>query len=797
MKNNNGSLLATLFLVTIMGFIYFTMMPQWVSGPTDLKEFSTPKALEHIQKIAQKPHYIGTKSHDEVADYLKLELEKLGLQPQIQEGTTLTEWGNLVKSKNIIAQINGSDTSKALLLLSHYDSAPHSFSRGASDDASGVATILEGLRAFLHSKATHKNDIIILFSDAEELGLNGAALFVTQHQWAKEVGLAINFEARGTSGPSYMLMEVNQGNAAMVEGFTKANPKYPVSNSLMYSIYKMLPNDTDLTVFREQGKIQGFNFAFIDNHFNYHTWQDSYANVNPKTVAHQGSYLMPLLGHFSNADLTNLDSTQDDVYFNTPFYFVSYPFSWAVPMVVGALLLFFFLIVIGIGKKILLGKEIAKGFMYLFGALITSGLCNYFGWELLQKIYPQYADILHGFTYNGHYYLVAFAFLNLAIAFLFYGNEKTVTVNLNQTIAPIFVWILINFGIAFYLPGASFFIIPVYFGLLMLAYFIITQQTNLAFNLILSIPALVIFVPFIIQFPIGLGLKMLAGSAVLTILVFGLLLPIFGSFYKKTLWASTMLLLSMVFFGIAHYHASYENNKAKPNSLVYFLNADKNTAVWTTYDKNLDEWTKVYLGENPKNADALNRNGLFSKYNSAFTFMAKAPLKNIAKPSIVFLKDSIVGNQRLLKIRISPNRKVNRYDIFADESMAIYNLKANHVKSISQNEALYKRTSKRVLSYYVVNNELLELEFSINSKSVFNMDLMESSFDLMNNPLFTMVKRNSRMMPTPFVLNDAVVIQQKIKPSEQKLTPKTRTAFPIFDVNKDSVSKSTDTIKSF
>lgn len=797
MKNNNGSLLATLFLVAIMGFIYFTMMPQWVSGSSDLNEFSTSKALEHIQKIAQKPHYVGTKNHDEVADYLMLELEKLGLQPLMQQGTTLTEWGNLVKSKNIIARIKGSDTSKALLLLSHYDSAPHSFSRGASDDASGVATILEGLRAFLHSKATHKNDIILLFSDAEELGLNGAALFVTQHQWAKEVGLAINFEARGTSGPSYMLMEVNQGNAAMVAGFTKANPKYPVSNSLMYSIYKMLPNDTDLTVFREQGKIQGFNFAFIDNHFNYHTWQDSYKNVNPETIAHQGSYLMPLLGYFSNADLTNLDSTQDDVYFNTPFYFVSYPFSWAVPMVVGALLFFFFLIVIGIGKKILVGKEIAKGFLYLFGALITAGLCNYFGWQLLQKIYPQYGDILHGFTYNGHYYLAAFAFLNLAIAFLFYGNEKTVTVNFNQSIASLFVWILINFGIAFYLPGASFFVIPVCFGLLMLAYFIITQQTNLSLNLILSVPALVIFVPFIIQFPIGLGLKMLAGSAVLTILVFGLLLPIIGSFYKKGLWASAMLLLSIVFFGIAHYHSTYENNKAKPNSLVYFLNADKNIAVWTTYDKNLDEWTKVYLGENPKNADALNRNGLFSKYNSAFTFMAKAPLKNIAKPTIVFLKDSVVGNQRFLKIRISPNRKVNRYDIFADEKMAIYNLKANHVKSISQNEALYKRTSKRVLSYYVVDNEPLELEFSINSKSVFNMDLMESSFDLMNNPLFTMVKRNSRMMPAPFVLNDAVVIQQKIKPSAQKLTPKASTAFPTFDVKKDSVSKSTDTIKSF
>jgi hypothetical protein len=27
--------------------------------------------------------------------------------------------------------------------------------------------------------------ILLFFSDAEELGLNGAALFVTQHKWAK------------------------------------------------------------------------------------------------------------------------------------------------------------------------------------------------------------------------------------------------------------------------------------------------------------------------------------------------------------------------------------------------------------------------------------------------------------------------------------------------------------------------------------------------------------------------------------------------------------------------------------
>lgn len=795
MKKNNASLLATLFLAGILGVIYYTMMPQWISNSTVLSEFSTPKALEHIRNIAQKPHFVGTKNHEVVADYLIQELKKLKLNPQIQEGTTLTEWGNLVKSKNIIARIDGTNSSKALLLLSHYDSAPHSFSYGASDDASGVATILEGLRAFLHQKTPHKNDIVILFSDAEELGLNGAALFVTQHQWAKEIGLAINFEARGTSGPSYMLMEVNDGNAALVEDFTKANPKYPVSNSLMYSIYKMLPNDTDLTVFREQGKIQGFNFAFIDNHFNYHTKQDNYAHVNPTTIAHQGSYLMPLLGYFSNADLQHLDSTQDDVYFNTPFYFISYPFAWIMKMAIGALVFFLLLLVIGIGKKILLGSEIFKGFLYLFGALITVGLCNYFGWQLLLKSYPQYQDILQGFTYNGHYYLAAFAFLNLAIAFVFYGNAKSVTVNLNQTIAPIFLWILINFGIAFYLPGAGFFVIPVYFGLLMLAYFIVTQQTNIVVNLILSIPACIIFVPFIVQFPIGLGLKMLAGSAVLTLLTFTLLLPVFGSFTKKRIWVSIFLVLSLVFFVIAHFNSDYEAGKAKPNSLVYFLDADKKQGVWATYDRNLDQWTKNYLGENPQKADTIGKNNLFSKYNSAFTFTAKAPLKNLAEPTISFLRDSVAGNQRYLKIRIAPNRKVNRYDIFADKKMNIYNLKANHTTLIGQKGSLHQRTTKRVLSYYVIDNEPLELEFSIASKSVLDMDLLESSFDLMNNPLFTMIQRNSAMMPTPFILTDAVMIQKKIKPSEKIVLAETQMIVPIFEVKNDSIVQTVDTIK--
>jgi Zn-dependent M28 family amino/carboxypeptidase len=289
MKKGFSSLFYILFILIVLGILYFTMMPQWTSNDAvPLSEFSTNRAFTQVEAISKQPHYVGSTNHEKVAEYLQQELHKLGLETSIQEGYTLTDWGNLVKSKNILARIKGTQNTKALLLLTHYDSAPHSSSRGASDAGSGVATILESVRAFLYAKTPHKNDVIILFSDAEELGLNGAALFVTEHQWAKEIGLVLNFEARGSSGPSYMLMETNGGNAGLVKEFAAAGAPMPVTNSLMYSIYKMLPNDTDLTVFREKGNIQGYNFAFIDDHYNYHTAQDDSSHLNKNTLAHLG-----------------------------------------------------------------------------------------------------------------------------------------------------------------------------------------------------------------------------------------------------------------------------------------------------------------------------------------------------------------------------------------------------------------------------------------------------------------------------------------------------------------------------
>lgn len=766
MRKNYAPIYSLLVLVVLLFGVFYFMMPQsYDETEAPLSGFSTKRALETVKQISKKPHFVGSKNHEVVADYIQKELENLGLETSVQQGFTMTEKGTLVQSKNIIAKIKGSKNSKTLLLLSHYDSAPHSYSKGASDDASGVATILESVRAFLHTKTPHKNDITILFTDAEELGLNGAALFVTQHKLAKEVGLVLNFEARGSSGPSYMLMETNEGNSKMVDAFKAGNADYPVSNSLMYSIYKMLPNDTDLTVFREQGKIQGFNFAFIDSHYNYHTAQDTYQNLDPKTLAHQGSYLFPLLNYFGNADLTDLNSKDDKIYFNVPFSFVSYPFAWIIPMLIVAFGLFFIFVFVGLGKRAMRLDEIIKGFVPLICSIAVAGLITYIGWKILKSVYPQYNDILQGFTYNGHDYIYAFVSQTLAVCFLFYQNDGKRNREMSQMVAPLFVWLLINLGIAFKLQGASFLVIPVIFSTFMLGFFVLTQKSSWFLNCLLAIPTLVILVPFIQMFPIGLGLGILFGSSVLTVLVFTLLLPIFGSFTKKGMWAIAFVIIGIGFFVKAHQDSGYSAQKTKPNSLVYILNADSKKANWATYDTNLDEWTKTYLGKKPKDGKPLNTHKLYSKYGSKYTFMADAPMKDIAKPTIEFLRDTVKGNQHLYKIRIMPNRTVNRYDIFANNAIQINNFKANGVKSVDFESNIASKTSDKVLTYYVVDNIPLEMEFSINKNDNLDLDLIESSFDLLANRTIKMIPRKAGMMPLPFVLTDAVIVKQKIKPS--------------------------------
>lgn len=754
------SKITTLLLILLAVYWSFkSSMPTYkIDNKASENVFSTDRALTHVEKISKNPHSVGSQAHAEVRSYIISELESLGLETSIQEGYTAGDWGNLSKAINILARIKGTENGKALLLLSHYDSSPHS-SLGASDAGSGVATILEGIRAFLSEKKQPKNDIIILITDAEELGLNGADLFVNEHHWAKDVGLALNFEARGSGGPSYTLIETNRGNAKLIEEFTKADPDYPVANSLVYSIYKMLPNDTDLTVFREDGDIEGLNFAFIDDHYDYHTVRDNFERLDRNTLAHQGSYLMPLLSYFANSDLNNLKSLDDSVYFNVPFFkLVSYPFEWIWPMLCLAVLFFIVLVVVGIKKKTLNINEVIKGFAPMFIVLIINGVIGYYCWTALKWLYPEYNDILHGFTYNGHTYILAFVLFSLATCFWIYNKFKKVETP-NLLVAPVLFWLVICGLVSVYLQGASFFIVPVYALLASFMVVINQKEPSPILLVILALPALWIYAPFIKMFPVGLGLKMMVAATLLTTLTFFLLLPIFGFYRNKNRLATLGCLLFLGLMALAHFNADFTEENAKPTSLLYVIDADTNIAKWATYNHEISDWTSQYIGLDKTVPEKLAGKTLSSKYSSGFTYVSTAPLKEITPPKIETTRDTIIGDERILELCITPQRDVNRLEIFTND---ITINKANINNIPLSDYYLENRKHGKLITHFISDNHFTEMSLAIHKDSILELTFYESSNDLLDNKIFTVPERPKDNIPMPFVLNDAILLMKTI-----------------------------------
>lgn len=732
------------------------------NGNTSVEEeygFSTDKALTHVEAISKQPHGVGFPAHETVRAYIVGELEKMGLEVSLQQGYTAGDWANYSKAINIVGRIKGSGEGKAILLLSHYDSSLHS-SLGASDAGSGVATILEGVRAYLAEKVTPKNDIIIVITDAEELGLNGADLFANRHPWTKDIGLVLNFEARGSGGPGYMFMETNRGNEQLIKEFVTANPQFPVSNSLAYSIYKLLPNDTDLTVFREDQDIEGFNFAFIDDHFDYHTVRDSYIRLDRNTLTHQGSYLMPLLTHFSKADLGNLKSLNDNIYFNIPvFKMVTYPFDWVWPMWFLALGVFVILLVLGFRNESLNIKEVFMGFIPMLASLLINGALGYFSWTMITALYPGYKDILQGFTYNGHTYILALALFSLAICFWAYHRFKKISIP-NLLVAPALLWLLICWAVAQYLPGASFFILPVFALLVCLAISIYQKEPDPLLLMFLTLPAIFIYSPSIAMFPIALGLKMLVTTTLFTTLTFWLLLPLLGRYPKKKFLGSLLFIGFIVALAVAHYQSGFTEERAKPSSLVYILDTDTKKAQWATYENQLSDWTSTILGSESALHETTSSTTIYSKYNSRFTLISVAPPKDITGPVVTIEKDTTLGGIRTLEVGIFPQRSVNRLEVFTNGTP----IKKASVNGIELSEFYLKeRKNSRLFTHYISDNDSTILELSIPAGAELELTLYEASNDLLAHPMFSIPERPKDLIPMPFVLNDAIILKKTIR----------------------------------
>jgi hypothetical protein len=318
---------ALLFALTLWLLVSMSPNPRPAPLPATAppQDFSAERAMAHVARIARVPHPVGTAEHDRVRDYVRGELQKLGLESQLQTGTGHYDRRGYHVSgpaENIVARWPGTSNTRAVMLVGHYDSVPTG--PGAADDGHAVAVLLETLRALRNSPPLH-NDIIFLITDAEERGLLGADLFTREHPWRRDPGVVLNFEARGTGGAALMF-ETSPGNAWMIRTLQAAVPQAQAT-SVAYEIYRRMPNDTDLTSFKEGG-LAGMNFAFIEHPEFYHRPQDDVAHLDRSSVQEQGRYALSLTRAFGGQDLRE-SHAGNAVYFPTRLTpLIVYPESW-------------------------------------------------------------------------------------------------------------------------------------------------------------------------------------------------------------------------------------------------------------------------------------------------------------------------------------------------------------------------------------------------------------------------------------------------------------------------------------
>jgi hypothetical protein len=630
-------------------------------------EFSAGRAMRYVHKLAAKPHPLASAAHDEVLENILGLWRALGFELEVQTAVLVDEKrGKAARVANVLVRMKGTEAGKAAMFVAHYDSVP--FSPGAADDAAGVAVLLETARA-LKTGPAPEHDIIFLITDGEEAGLFGARAFVQEHPWAADVGLVVNFEARGTSGPSVMF-ETGPGNGSIIKAFAAAAPR-PQATSLAASIYRRMPNGTDLSVFLEAG-MQGLNFAFIEEPNDYHTPHDTPDHLDPRSLQHHGSCALALARHFGKTGIP-LKGTADAVYFNAlgPGLVVySLRTAW-----LAAILAVLFLSaagVIGFRKGLLAPRKLLGSGLFIILVLV---LC-----PVLALLFAKLVGFAHGKWLqagepgSNQHYFTAVLMLILSVFITLYGLFRRKSGWRNLAFAACSLGVLLTIGLTKALPGAGY--ITGWPSLLgaaaLLAIFLIGNEgidspAGTAAVSLCAFGTALAFTPIIHFLFVALGLSPLgtAGVAVFITLAVLSLVPAVESIGRRgtAAWALLAFLAFAGFTIAGAVTTRYTVRHPRPSQMGYCLDMDVGRADWFIMSGVRDAWTARFMPA-PKPGFRVGDPSI-----DHISFVSgKAPAIAPEPPSIEKLDVSDAGDGRLLRLRVRSPRRAAELAVATDKA---------------------------------------------------------------------------------------------------------------------------------
>ena len=601
-----------------------TRPPSVVPATSPDTVFSAERAMHDVEAIAVRPHAMGMPDHDRVRDYIMGRLVALGLKPQLQTTTAVgTRYQEAGRVQNILAWMPGaSATGEAVLLVVHYDGVEAG--PAAADDGAGCAALLETLRALRARKEPLAHDVIALFTDGEEAGLLGAAAFVREHPWAKDVAFIMNFEARGTTGRSYMF-ETGTGNRDAVSALRAAGDV--TAGSVFTTIYRALPNDTDLSELSLLG-VPALNFAFADGVQRYHTGNDDVAHLDPRSLQHHGAQMLAVARKVANEDLPR-PKTDDAVFFDLPLLgLVVYPIGFAIPLAAVALVL----AVIVVRRQL---KGIGVGALAMVAAVAISGLI---GWTVR----------LQGPAMWSGTFAAALALAVVAINLFIYAWATRWSPDAHA--GALVVWLLIAILTSIAAPGASYlFTWPLLFVLVAaragreVAWWVAAAVTLLLLaGLAYTIAAIML----------GVAGPGSAALAVVTTLIVWLCAPLVmrtaGGRRRSWPLPAACASAAAVFAVVGATTSGPSASTPLPSALVFAQNADGGDALLGSLD-GTNAWTERVLGPitptPPTWTSVLRPGGRFSA--------KPQPRANIEAPTATLLRDTLIDGARRVIMRVN------------------------------------------------------------------------------------------------------------------------------------------------
>ena len=341
---SKAGLAVVALLAAIALAIFATTPPAPRSATSPADAFAAGRAMADVRVIASKPHPGASPENAAVRAYLIKRLRAMGMEARespfmggAEASATYARWTgepvHRLALTNVIGVLPGKDrTLPAVALMAHHDTVWGS--PGAADDTTGVASLLEVVRA-VKAGGRPRRDLVVLITDGEELGLDGARQFFTADPLRLHIGALINVEARGGGGRT-TLFETSADNGAAIALAAGAVRK-PAGSSLAVFIYKVLPNDTDLSMALAL-PYTAYNYAFIGRPWLYHSPKATPDALDQGSLQDMGGQVLDLTRALLSAQ--QLPGIAPDVVFFDVFglFLAVYP-AWAGwPMLVIAAL---------------------------------------------------------------------------------------------------------------------------------------------------------------------------------------------------------------------------------------------------------------------------------------------------------------------------------------------------------------------------------------------------------------------------------------------------------------------------